>query len=138
MKGLHCSVIGTDCTNGGVTSGRKSVTLVADGVDGPFEPDDRAPEVALIYDLDPQGASAGYLLVANPQWLAKVAGARSVVSEFECFGADWSSRHQIVRVRAVPVIDGKPKGGMFGGNFITTSDSRFPISGPIPVFDRFE
>jgi len=28
--------------------------------------------------------------------------------------------------------------GMFGGNFIYTSDSRFPNSYPIPVHDRFE
>lgn len=28
--------------------------------------------------------------------------------------------------------------GMFGGNFVYTSDSRFPYSFPIPVFDRFE
>lgn len=27
---------------------------------------------------------------------------------------------------------------MFGGNFIYTSDSRFPMSYPIPLFDRFE
>ena len=33
------------------------------------------------------------------------------------------------------------KGGrwaMFGGNFVTTSDSRFPSDYPIPVHDRFE
>jgi len=28
--------------------------------------------------------------------------------------------------------------GMFGGNFIYTSDSRFPSDYPIPVHDRFE
>ena len=29
-------------------------------------------------------------------------------------------------------------GPMFGGNFVTTSDSRFPQRYPIPVHDRFE
>jgi hypothetical protein len=29
-------------------------------------------------------------------------------------------------------------GGMFGGNFVYSSDSRFPHSGPIKVLDRFE
>ena len=29
-------------------------------------------------------------------------------------------------------------GPMFGGNFIHTSDSRFPSNYPIPVHDRFE
>lgn len=28
--------------------------------------------------------------------------------------------------------------GMFGGNYINTSDSRFPCAYPIPVHDRFE
>jgi len=43
-------------------------------------------------------------------------------------------------LHAVPVNgDGKKvTGGMFGGNFIYTSDSRFPSVGPIPVHDRFE
>jgi hypothetical protein len=29
-------------------------------------------------------------------------------------------------------------GGMFGGNFVYSSDSRFPSKQPIPVHDRFE
>ena len=42
-------------------------------------------------------------------------------------------------LHAEPLV--KPKGmvgPMFGGNFIYTSDSRFPSSYPIPVHDRFE
>lgn len=37
-------------------------------------------------------------------------------------------------------IDGPPGevGPMFGGNFIYSSDSRFPSDTPIKVFDRFE
>ena len=42
-------------------------------------------------------------------------------------------------LHAVPVnFGGKGVGPMFGGNFIYTSDSRFPSDYPIPVHDRFE
>lgn len=34
--------------------------------------------------------------------------------------------------------DGKHVGPMFGGNFVYTSDSRFPSDYPIPIHDRFE
>lgn len=50
----------------------------------------------------------------------------------------------MITLRAFVIKDGKAKtsGGMFGGNFIYTSDSRFPklgdFSSPIPVHDRFE
>lgn len=43
-------------------------------------------------------------------------------------------------IHAEPVI-GRPDGcvgPMFGGNFVYTSDSRFPSPYPIPVHDRFE
>ncbi len=45
---------------------------------------------------------------------------------------------EVSRVKAVPIIDGKPTAGMFGGHFIHTSNARFPFESPIPVFDRFE
>jgi len=42
-------------------------------------------------------------------------------------------------MRAVPVSVLKSKNWyMFGGNYISTSDSRFPARYPIPVFDRVE
>lgn len=45
-------------------------------------------------------------------------------------------------VRAFPVINGKIVKGMADGNFVYTSDSRFPavadFSYPIPVMDRIE
>lgn len=140
MNGLHCSIIGTDCTNGGVTSGRKSVTLIGDGVSGPFAPDAEAPAVMLEYDLDPKGARAGQLSVAKVSWLRALALLPAGCSDFECMSEDWASRHIIVNVVARPVDEnGQPRrGGMFGGNFITTSDSRFPVTAPIPVHDRFE
>jgi len=45
-------------------------------------------------------------------------------------------------IHAEPRMNGKNINGldygMFGGNFIYTSDSRFPSNYPIPVHDRFE
>lgn len=56
--------------------------------------------------------------------------------------ADWILWDKKV-LRAFVVKNGKiEKGGMFGGNFIYTSDSRFPTLGdfaqPIQIHDRFE
>jgi hypothetical protein len=115
------------------------VTLVGDGIRGPFEPSAEFPEVRLEYDLNPKGARAGQLAVAEVSWLRELSGERGC-STFECIGEDWTSKHKIVRVVARPVNkDGTiRKGGMFGGNYISTSDSRFPTSAPIPVHDRFE
>ncbi len=138
MKGLHCSIIGRDCTNGGITSGRSGAVLAGDGVSGPFEPSYDTPLLWLEYDLEPQGAAGGYLMVASVSWLAALGLTAKAANQFSCLASDWSSKHKIVRVKAVPIIDGKPRSGMFGGNFITTSDSRWPMTGPIPVFDRFE
>jgi len=139
-NGLHVSVHGTDCTAHGVTSGRKYVTLIGDGIAGVFEPGDDAPAIFLEYDLEPKGAAAGQLSVATPEWLAKVANGKGTRSPYECLESDWASRHRIVRVVGRPVdADGNPRrGGMFGGHYISTSDSRFPVTSPIPVHDRFE
>ena len=48
--------------------------------------------------------------------------------------------HNGYTVMAVPMERPaeKPIGEMFGGNFIYSSDSRFPVSHPIHVFDRYE
>lgn len=51
----------------------------------------------------------------------------------ECLGAYGT------RIAAYPVnSEGEVVRGMFGGNFIYTSDSRFPEDAPIKIFDRFE
>ena len=54
-----------------------------------------------------------------------------VLTEFEYAGE--------ITLRAVPVslIKGD-KWYMFGGNFIYSSDSRFPSKSPIKIFDRVE
>lgn len=143
MKGLHCSIYRAagypDTTAGGATSTPENITLIGDGIEGPFEPTEDAPALWLEYDLDPKGARAGQLTVASVDWIRKLRGEGGC-STFECMGEDWSSKHQIVRVVARPIgVDGKPRlGGMFGGNYIKTSDSRFPVQAPIPVHDRFE
>lgn len=115
MKGLLVSIIGTDCTNGGASSGTDKAVLSVDDCDIFESGPDTPGFVALEYE-DWETCRAGYPVVRK------------------CDG-------KIVRVKVVPVfeIDDAPaEGGMFGGNFLTTSDSRFPYYGPIPVFDRFE
>ena len=143
LKGLTCSIMGTDCTAGGVTSGHKTALLIGDGISGPFGQTDDTPTLVLEYDLDPQGARAGQLSVANVSWIRALMGKgdwETGVSTFECMGEDWASKHRIVNVVARPLgPDGKPRtGGMFGGHYIKTSDSRWPVTSPIPVHDRFE
>lgn len=39
---------------------------------------------------------------------------------------------------AAPLEYGKGKHYMFGGNFLYTSDSRWPVSYPVKIFDRLE
>jgi len=96
-KGLLVDVMGTDCTNNGVTSGKSRAILVLSDCQV-FESSEDAP--ALKIEIGYKG-----------------------------------------RILAVPYDSeiGKGKcGGMFGGHFIYTSDSRFPHDYPIPVHDRFE
>jgi len=113
MKGLLVDVIGSDCTNGGVTSGKKMAVLLSDKKSSQiFEPSDKAPGLIAVEE-SAAGSRAGYLVVKN----------------------DWD----VIRIRIVPYVDGEAVlGGIFGGNFIITCDSRYPYATPAPVFDRFE
>lgn len=146
MKGLMVSVQGSDCTNGGVTSGVKHVTLIGDGIAGVFEPDDHMPAVGLDYEFEPRGCRAGQLTLAKPGWLKELGRLDHPLEHFNAIGGRdahlkcYSQQHEMVRVVARPFdMNGNIlKGGMFGGNYITTSDSRFPTTAPIPVHDRFE
>ena len=146
MKGLHCSIYRAasfpDCTNRGVTGstvGHKSVTLIGDGINGPFEPSEDSPAIWLDYKLDPTSVIAGQLSIASVSWLRELGLVKKSGAQTECFAEDWTSKHRIVNVVA-RVLDenGKPRRGMFGGNYIQSSDSRFPTTAPIPVHDRFE
>jgi hypothetical protein len=113
---LRVDVLGRDCTNGGVTSGRDAIQL--NRCSGPSS------------DYEP-GATEHYFfleIVEEPGHGARPG--RDVVSR----------KGDVKHVRAVPIdVDGKPMlGGMFGGHWIWTSDSRFPFHTPVPVHDRFE
>ena len=88
----------TDCTNGGISSKHDQFVLTGPGIEGPFIPDARAPELRLV-----RRDIGGEYLSCEP--VARPAGK---------------------------------VGPMFGGNFIHTSDSRFPSKYPIPVHDRFD
>lgn len=72
----------------------------------------------------------------------------------EIFEIDENEKHRILEIKfklrndgsvyyyAVPLFKSefqeKMNGPMNGGNFVHTSDSRFPFEGPIPIHDRFE
>lgn len=110
----------TDCTNGGVTMRYDRFTLTGEGVEGPFAPDARAPELRLVRRPGIGRHGATYL---------------HAVPVFGPDGAPPPSDAQEVATG----VEGDPvRGGMMGGNFITTCDSRFPSDYPIPVHDRFE
>jgi len=52
MQGLIISVYvdadGTDCTNGGISSFCDRLTLIGEGISGPFEPNEERPAVTII------------------------------------------------------------------------------------------
>jgi len=141
MKGLTVWIQGRDCTNRGVTSGQETATLCGDGIVELNHPRADAPALVIEYDLEPKGAKAGQLSVAKPEWLNKVgAGPKPSSDPLACLRDDHAAGFKIVNVVARPVNgDGQPRrGGMFGGHYVKTSDSRFPFTSPIPVHDRFE
>lgn len=128
VAGLMVDVIGSDCTGGGVTSGADRAILVWPGMiddyDRVFAPREGVPLLEVEVDEEPRGLRAGYLVVHKGQ-----RTPRGMMSEYRV------GTERIVRVRVKPY--GREP-GMFGGHFVVTSDSRFPFSGPVPVFDRYE
>lgn len=109
----------TDCTNGGITMNYGRFVLTGDGVDGPFEPDADTPELRLVARKGLGRGGTTYL---------------HAVPVYDTCGQMFSTFANVQ-----PGIPGAPvRGGMMGGNFVTTSDSRFPSDYPIPVHDRFE
>ena len=105
MKGMLCEVlrrVGTDCTNGGITSKVKHVVLIGPGIPEIFAPSATAPA----------------LLLVVRSGLAKNGG-------------------KYYHAEPVDRPEGKA-GPMFGGNYVTTSDSRMLTDHPIPVHDRFD
>lgn len=121
-KGLRVNVMGSDCTNGGVTSGKSYATLIGPGIPEIFEADEDAPALYLHYDLEPTGLRKGCMAVASWSWLQAIGRT--------------PNGNTLARVIISP--DEDTEGGMFGGNHITCSDSRFPFETAVKVFDRFE
>lgn len=125
-KGLLVFIQGMDCTNDGVTSGRKQAVLIGPGIPEVFEPSDEHPALYIRFEFNPYGAAPGYKMVANYAWASEVLGRFVDPNE-----------NLVVRILAEPGDVGG-RWNMFGGQYVSTSDSRFPVCGPIPVFDRFE
>lgn len=141
MKGLTVWIQGRDCTAGGITSGRETMTLCGDGIVELNHPRPDAPALVIEYNLEPKGVEPGQLTVAKPDWLHAIGAAPKPSDDFlACMRDGYAGSHRIVNVVARPVDEqGNPmRGGMFGGHYVKTSDSRFPFTSPIPVHDRFE
>ena len=104
MKGLIVNIYHNehgDFTIEGLSSRHDTLTLIGEGIEGPFEPGDESPAVTLV--------------------------KRDIGGE--------------IYIHAVPCDkNANPLPGwyMAGGNFIYTSDSRFPSRQPISIHDRQE
>lgn len=103
-KGLRVSILKNaelgDCTNGGISATRKSLTLVGPDIPEIFEATPDAPAVVII------GRIIGGRLYNHAEPLEPVPAGHN--------------------------------GYMAGGNFIHTSDSRFPSDYPLSLHDRTE
>lgn len=105
-----------DCTNGGVSSKKNGFTLMpgarktAAYEGGPFQP---SPDTPALYLAKWYGR-----LLACPE-------------DFEASNGRSPDMRDDCSVNSLG-------GYMFGGNFIYSSDSRFPCEYPIPIFDRKE
>lgn len=111
-KGLLVEVYrsGPDCTNNGVTKHSVHCVLLGSEVNGPFEPGNGVPGLYLA------------------RWLGRLIAVPENLREKMVAGAPPRKGTDIPSLR----------GWMFGGNFVYTSDSRFPHEYPIPVYDRRE
>lgn len=116
---------GTDCSNGGLSSRVKELTLV--NVDGPFEPTEERPAALLV-----PGTLPG---IARVVPAAEVTGHGAAVE----YHGKW----------APLLADGdKTMGPSMGGCYVASADSRFVEAveeitgarfyGAVPLHDRFE
>lgn len=125
VKALSCNVYHSpygDCTNGGISAKPDDLYLAA------CDPDQDLPEKGLAYAFGMEDFA---------DWLTWD------------LGEDDLNNRTLVLVKRT--LGGKPcwyaaplysppgmYGPMFGGNFLWTSDSRFPTAAPLPIHDRFE
>jgi len=110
-KGLSCDVYrsdGQDCTANGISANNRSLICI-------FTPKGRDVAGPFKYQDD---------------------GHEDCLVLFEAMTGNPNMRHW----RAVPkkFIDKGINHFMFGGNFVYSSDSRFPSRSPIKIFDRVE
>lgn len=103
-----------DATNGGVSGKYDRLTLVGEIPEGTMKYGRPFPDKVVNGPFEPDEDSPAVRLAKTPLGCLK----------------------------AVPVVDPETVKGligpMFGGNYISTSDSRFPCDYPIPVHDRWE
>lgn len=104
--------------------------------------------VSILRSLSQDCTLNGVTSVERGHKYAVLAGARCKCEVFES-GVDMPALVLVERnlfggnepyLTAYPVdAEGKPMThGMFGGHYVSASDSRFPSQYPIPVHDRFE
>lgn len=118
QKGLICSVFrdaefGGDTTNNGISSKYNRFVLLGEGIEGVFTPDEDRPPL--------------YHLAVN----LRVLHGASFPDELVHYAFPIPIVGNLVRSIA-------GTGFQFGGNWLYTSDSRFPSMAPIRIMDRQE
>ena len=114
-RGMLVSILkdadGHDCTNHGLTSRIKEAVLVGAGIPGLAE---AGPDLPALYVYP----WCGHYKAVPEEAIGfeKVRGRHVANGKIPIFQHQW----------------------MFGGNWVWSSDSRFPAVAPIPVHDRME
>lgn len=111
LTGLWCGILKSgnyDCTNGGISSKHENITLI-------FSTD---PDEPWIHEDEFDQLAKVYKNDGSPYlFVHQGRGGRRLVATMDPYGKDY---------------------GMMGGNWIHTSDSRFPSDAPIAIHDRIE
>lgn len=116
MKGLHCNIYkakGSDCSNGGISHAADCVTLLG-VIHG------EGPLVLCGTIFTPDEKAPAVVIRERRELRGCVGFNRPIFTAYPCNS------------------EGVPEDGMFGGSYISTSDSRFPFDCPIALHDRRE
>ncbi len=91
------------------------------------------------YESTNGGVSSKYdsFLIIDPSIENGYLESKSTIPELKLVRRNLAGREYVHAEPLEPVKEGNV-GYMFGGNFIHTSDSRFPNDYPIPIHDRQE